>query len=244
MNPTLAVLGAGAKAVAVAAKASVLCDMWGSTPDVIAVERIGVGGQLAGQRWLDRRSFHRLGTSPEKGCRFSYRSALVPRRNAELTSDDPLQLAVVSDRHRVVRGMDRDRGRPAPTHRRWSQYLACGRSHWPRQIHGEVERLAVTATAGRCAPTRPLQADVDDRRPARLKSRYRPKPARARLHSSGTVPPATTDQRRAGRGDRWRRDGFTDAQRAVPASGLNHHRHLPQVTLFTRGEGFFRRTHC
>lgn len=43
MNPTLAVLGAGAKAVAVAAKASVLRDMGVDVPDVIAVERIGVG---------------------------------------------------------------------------------------------------------------------------------------------------------------------------------------------------------
>ena len=38
----LAVLGAGAKAVAVAAKASVLREMGVDTPDVIAVERTAV----------------------------------------------------------------------------------------------------------------------------------------------------------------------------------------------------------
>ena len=43
MTPTLAVLGAGAKAVAVAAKASVLREMGVDAPEVVAVERIGVG---------------------------------------------------------------------------------------------------------------------------------------------------------------------------------------------------------
>ena len=43
LKPTLAVIGAGAKAVAVAAKASVLRAMGVETPDVVAVERAGVG---------------------------------------------------------------------------------------------------------------------------------------------------------------------------------------------------------
>jgi mycobactin lysine-N-oxygenase len=40
---TLAVLGAGVKAVAVAAKAYVLGQMGVDAPEVVAVERIGVG---------------------------------------------------------------------------------------------------------------------------------------------------------------------------------------------------------
>jgi len=80
---TLAVIGAGAKAVAVAAKAAELRAMGVDAPDVVAVERLGVGAnwQAAGG-WTDGR--HRLGTGPEKDVGFPYRSALVPRRNVEL----------------------------------------------------------------------------------------------------------------------------------------------------------------
>src|SRR5271168_5595761 len=80
---TLAVLGAGAKAVAVAAKARVLRDMGVEVPEVIAVERTGVGANWqASGGWTD--GAHRLGTSPEKDVGFPYRSGLVPRRNAEI----------------------------------------------------------------------------------------------------------------------------------------------------------------
>ena len=80
---TLAVIGAGPKAIAVAAKAAELRDMGVDVPDVVVVERSGVGAnwQAAGG-WTDGQ--HRLGTSPEKDVGFPYRSTLVPRRNAEL----------------------------------------------------------------------------------------------------------------------------------------------------------------
>src|ERR1700744_5622434 len=80
---TLAVLGAGVKAVAVAAKAYALGQMGVEAPEVIAVERIGVGAnwQSSGG-WTD--GAQRLGTSPEKDVGFPYRSSLAPRRNAEL----------------------------------------------------------------------------------------------------------------------------------------------------------------
>src|ERR1700748_222318 len=80
---TLAVLGAGVKAVAVAAKAHVLRQMGVGAPDVVAIERLGGGetGQASGG-WTD--GAQRLGTSPEKDVGFPYRSSLAPRRNAEL----------------------------------------------------------------------------------------------------------------------------------------------------------------
>jgi mycobactin lysine-N-oxygenase len=80
---TLAVLGAGVKAVAVAAKAHVLGEMGVDTPNVVAIERTGVGAnwQSSGG-WTD--GAQRLGTSPEKDVGFPYRSSLVPRRNGEL----------------------------------------------------------------------------------------------------------------------------------------------------------------
>jgi mycobactin lysine-N-oxygenase len=119
---TLAVLGAGAKAVAVAAKAAALRDMGADAPDVIAVERIAVAANWqASGGWTD--GAQRLGTSPEKDVGFPYRSALVPRRNAELDermtrySWQSYLIATASFADWV------DRGRPAPTHRRWGQYL-------------------------------------------------------------------------------------------------------------------------
>lgn len=140
---TLAILGAGAKAVAVAAKASALREMGVDAPEVIAVERIGVAANWqASGGWTD--GAHRLGTSPEKDVGFPYRSALVPRRNAELDermtrySWQSYLIATASFAEWI------DRGRPAPTHRKWSQYLG-----WVADqiglnvVHGEVERLAV-----------------------------------------------------------------------------------------------------
>ena len=111
---TLAVLGAGVKAVAVAAKAHVLSEMGVDAPNVVAVERIGVGANWqASGGWTD--GAQRLGTSPEKDVGFPYRSSLVPRRNAELDERmTRLQLAVLSDRHRSVRPVDRPR--PAGAH--------------------------------------------------------------------------------------------------------------------------------
>ncbi|HEY1440513.1 MAG TPA: lysine 6-monooxygenase, partial [Mycobacterium sp.] len=63
MSPTLAIIGAGAKAVAVAAKAAVLRDMGVDVADVVAIERSGVAANWrAGGGWTDGRQ--RLGTSP------------------------------------------------------------------------------------------------------------------------------------------------------------------------------------
>lgn len=140
---TLVVLGAGAKAVAVAAKASVLREMGVDTPDVIAVERIGVAANWqASGGWTDGE--HRLGTSPEKDVGFPYRSSLAPRRNAELDermipySWQSFLISTAQFAEWI------DRGRPAPTHRRWGQYL-----RWVadrvglKVIHGDVGGLAV-----------------------------------------------------------------------------------------------------
>ena len=62
---TLAVVGAGAKAVAVAAKAAVLREMGVQAPEVVAVERTEVAANWrASGGWTD--GAHRLGTGPEK----------------------------------------------------------------------------------------------------------------------------------------------------------------------------------
>jgi mycobactin lysine-N-oxygenase len=240
---TLAVLGAGAKAVAVAAKAFVLRDMGVEVPDVIAVERTGVGANWqASGGWTD--GAHRLGTSPEKDVGFPYRSALAPRRNAELDermtrySWHSYLIATASFAEWI------DRGRPAPTHRRWSQYLGWVAQHVGLNVvDGEVDGLAVTGDrwalhthdttvhADALMITGPGQAE---------KSLL---PGNPRMLSIAQF---------------WDRAGGHDrisAERVAvigggetAASMLNElFRHRvstitvisPQVTLFTRGEGFF-----
>ena len=144
---TLAVIGAGPKAIAVAAKAAELRAMGVPAPDVVVVERSGVAAnwQSVGG-WTDGN--HRLGTGPEKDVGFPYRSSLVPRRNAEL---DERMTRHSWQAHLIATGRFAewiDRGRPAPTHNRWSQYL-----RWVADevgmtvVSGEVERISISDPA-------------------------------------------------------------------------------------------------
>ncbi|CRZ13599.1 NADPH-dependent L-lysine N(6)-monooxygenase MbtG [Mycolicibacterium neworleansense] len=146
--PTLAIIGAGPKAIAVAAKAAELRAMGVPAPDVVVVERAGVAAnwQAVGG-WTDGN--HRLGTGPEKDVGFPYRSSLVPRRNAEL---DERMTRHSWQAYLIATGGFAewvDRGRPAPTHKRWSQYLG-----WVADdigmnvVSGEVERISVDADTG------------------------------------------------------------------------------------------------
>jgi mycobactin lysine-N-oxygenase len=146
--PTLAVIGAGPKAIAVAAKAAELRAMGVPAPEVVVVERAGVAAnwQAVGG-WTDGN--HRLGTGPEKDVGFPYRSSLVSRRNAEL---DERMTRHSWQAYLIATGGFAewvDRGRPAPTHRRWSQYLG-----WVAEdvgmnvVLGEVEQISVDGDAG------------------------------------------------------------------------------------------------
>jgi mycobactin lysine-N-oxygenase len=240
---TLAILGAGAKAVAVAAKAKALRDMGVEVPDVVAVERTGVGANWqASGGWTD--GAHRLGTSPEKDVGFPYRSALVPRRNGEL---DELMTRYSWQSYLIATASFAewiDRGRPAPPHRKWSQYLGWVADQvGMKVVHGEVDGLGVagdrwalrthetTVHADALMITGPGQAE---------KSLL---PGNPRMMSI-----AQFWDRAAGH------DRITAERVAVigggetAASMLNElFRHRvstitvisPQVTLFTRGESFF-----
>lgn len=147
MTRTLAVIGAGAKGVAVAAKAAELRDMGVDVPDVVAIERTGVAANWqASGGWTDGQ--HRLGTSPEKDVGFPYRSSLVPRRNAEL---DARMMRHSWQSYLVATGQFAewiDRGRPAPTHRRWSQYLRWVADNVGMNVvNGEVTAITVDTSA-------------------------------------------------------------------------------------------------
>ncbi|WP_166905372.1 NADPH-dependent L-lysine N(6)-monooxygenase MbtG [Mycobacterium sp. DL440] len=246
--PTLAVIGAGPKAIAVAAKAAELRAMGVPAPEVVAIERAGVAAnwQAVGG-WTDGN--HRLGTGPEKDVGFPYRSSLVSRRNAEL---DERMTRHSWQAYLIATGGFAewvDRGRPAPTHRRWSQYLGWVASDIGMNVvSGEVERISVDGDAHRwtlhtaedtvCADglmvTGPGQAE------------------RSVLPGNPRVMSIAQFWHQAGK-----HEMITAERVAVigggetAASMLNElFRHRvstitvisPTVTLFTRGEGFFENT--
>ncbi|HTT51112.1 MAG TPA: lysine 6-monooxygenase [Streptosporangiaceae bacterium] len=119
--PTLAVVGAGPKGISVAAKARALTAAGLDAPRVVLVDR----GPPAGN-WTGRQGYTSgllpLGTPAEKDVGFPYldswgeASAAVTAAMAEYSWP----------RHLIRRGGYADwvdRGRPRPTHRRWSSYL-------------------------------------------------------------------------------------------------------------------------
>jgi mycobactin lysine-N-oxygenase len=246
VSTTLAVVGAGAKAVAVAAKAAELRDMGVDVPHIVAVERTAVAAnwQAVGG-WTDGQ--HRLGTGPEKDVGFPYRSSLVPRRNAEL---DERMTRHSWHAYLVATGQFAewiDRGRPAPTHRRWSQYL-----RWVADnvgmtvVPGEVQRISTDGQRWALhTPEDTVHADaVMITGPGQAERSILPGDARvlsiAQFWQHAAAQELISAERVAviGGGE-------------TAASMLNElFRHRvstitvisPQVTLFTRGESFFENT--
>jgi mycobactin lysine-N-oxygenase len=243
MSPTLAIIGAGAKAVAVAAKAAVLRDMGVDVADVVAIERSGVAANWrAGGGWTDGRQ--RLGTSPEKDVGFPYRSTLVPGRNAEvderMTRFSWQSYLVATDQ---FMGWI-DRGRPAPTHDTWAGYL-----RWVadvvdlKVVRGEVVQISVEESCWVLGmPESSLTADT-------VMVTGPGQPERSMLSGHPRVLSIAQFWERAGRHDRIVADNVAVIGGGETAASilneLFHHRVSaitaisPQATLFTRGEGFF-----
>jgi mycobactin lysine-N-oxygenase len=243
MSGTLAIIGAGAKAVAVAAKATALREMGVGVPDVVAVERSGVAANWrAGGGWTDGRQ--RLGTSPEKDLGFPYRSTLVRGRNAELdermTRFSWQSYLIATDQ--FVGWIDR--GRPAPTHDTWAGYL-----RWVadvvglKVVSGEVVAMSVDESRWVLnTPESELSADsVMITGPGQ--------PERSMLSGDPRVLSIAQFWQRAGQHDRIVADSVAVIGGGETAASilneLFHHRVSsitaisPQATLFTRGEGFF-----
>ncbi|MGV0646211.1 NADPH-dependent L-lysine N(6)-monooxygenase MbtG [Mycolicibacterium sp. XJ879] len=247
MTPTLAVVGAGAKAVAVAAKAAVLRDMGVAVPDVVAVERTGVAANWqADGGWTDGQ--HRLGTGPEKDVGFPYRSSLIPRRNAEL---DERMTRHSWQSYLISTGQFAewvDRGRPAPTHKKWSQYLRWVADNIAMNVvFGEVQQISVDdGTDGRRWALRTAEQTVHG---DALMITGPGQPERSILPGNPRVLSIAQFWHRAAQCE------LISAERVAvigggetAASMLNElFRHRvstitvisPQVTLFTRGEGYF-----
>lgn len=250
MSRTLAVIGAGAKGVAVAAKAAELRDMGVDVPDVVAIERTAVAANWqASGGWTDGQ--HRLGTSPEKDVGFPYRSSLVPRRNAEL---DVRMMRHSWQSYLVSTGQFAewiDRGRPAPTHRRWSQYLRWVADNVGMSVvNGEVTGISVDAGAD--AARWVLQTHETSVQADALMITGPGQAERSILPGNPRVLSIAQFWHRAAAHE------LIAAERVAVIGGgetaatmlneLFRHRVStitvisPQVTLFTRGEGFFENT--
>lgn len=243
MTATLAIIGAGAKAVAVAAKAAALRQMGVETFDIVAVERAEVAANWrAGGGWTDGRQ--RLGTSPEKDVGFPYRSELLPGRDAEL--DQRLMrwswqsFLVATDQ--FVGWVDR--GRPAPTHDTWAGYL-----RWVADaaglnvVRGELVKISIDGPRW-TLHTRGSRLCADA-----LMVTGPGQPERSMLSGDPRVLSIAQFWQRTASQDRIVADHVAMIGGGeTSASMLNelfHHRVSaitaisPQATLFTRGEGYF-----
>jgi mycobactin lysine-N-oxygenase len=119
--PTLAVVGAGPKGIAIAAKARALAAVGLDAPRVVLIDRGPVAGNWGGGQGYTN-GLLPLGTPPEKDVGFPYAHSWGPA-SAAVT-------AAMADftwqRHLITRGAYADwvdRGRMRPTHRQWSWYL-------------------------------------------------------------------------------------------------------------------------
>ncbi len=243
MTGRLAVVGAGAKAVAVAAKAAALRELGVDTVDIVAVERAGVAANWRAEGgWTDGRQ--RLGTSPEKDIGFPYRSALAPGDSAEL---DAVLMRWSWQSYLVATEQFVgwvDRGRPAPSHDTWAQYLRwVAAAAGLKVVRGELVTIALDGP-------RWLLHTRDSRLSADALMITGPgQPHRAILCGDPRVLSIAQFWHRAACQDR-----IAAAHVAVIGGGetaasmlyeLFHHRVStitaisPQATLFTRGEGYF-----
>jgi len=119
--PTLAVVGAGPKGIAIAAKARAVAAAGLDPPRVVLVERGAVAGNWSGRQGYTS-GLLPLGTPAEKDIGFPYADSWG--------AASPAVTAAMADyswqRHLIAHGMYADwvdRGRLRPTHRQWSCYL-------------------------------------------------------------------------------------------------------------------------
>jgi mycobactin lysine-N-oxygenase len=119
--PTLAVVGAGPKGIAIAAKARAVAAAGLDAPRVVLLERSAVAGNWSGRQGYTS-GLLPLGTPAEKDVGFPYADSWG--------AATPAVTAAMADfswqRHLVMHGAYADwvdRGRLRPTHRQWSSYL-------------------------------------------------------------------------------------------------------------------------
>ena len=118
---TVAVIGAGPKGIALAAKARALADVGLDAPRVVLLDRNGIAESWSGRRGYTN-GLLSLGTPPEKDIGFPYADSW----GSAATEVSDAMTRFSWHRHLVERGQYADwvdRGRLRPSHRRWSAYL-------------------------------------------------------------------------------------------------------------------------
>lgn len=146
----LLVVGAGPKAIAIAAKRRVLHDLGWDVPEIIVIERSEMAAHWSGRSgYTDGRQ--ELGTPPEKDIGFPYASEPWGDDNHRV---DVAMFELSWPAYLIAKRTDRrsdlkyaswvDRGRPQPSHGEWGTYLrwAAHQVGCTTQI-GEVQEIDV-----------------------------------------------------------------------------------------------------
>lgn len=143
----LAIVGEGPKAMAIASKAVTLEKLGFCVPEIVVIEK-----NTTASHWDGKHGFtngrQTLGTSPEKDVGFPYFSHCWGEEfnahvNAEMLGYSWQSFLVEKNRYSDWV----DRGKPAPEHRRWAEYLKWVKGKTDKRvtsIRGEVSRLSYT----------------------------------------------------------------------------------------------------
>ncbi len=117
------IIGAGPKAMAIAAKQTALAELGFPVPELHIIERSEVGAHWTGRGGFTNGELT-LGTSPEKDIGFPYRSQVWGdslSRKIDRRMKDFSWASFLIDQGEYSDWIDR--GRPAPIHSKWAQYL-------------------------------------------------------------------------------------------------------------------------
>jgi mycobactin lysine-N-oxygenase len=146
----LIVIGAGPKAMALAAKNHVLARLGVRVPHLHIIERRRVGAHWTGESGYTN-GLLKLSTSPEKDIGFPYKSSAWASEEMNHRVDDQM-IRFSWQSFLIATGAFSDwidRGRPAPEHRRWAEYL-----QW-------VAEQAVDHVSIHCGEARSLSVEDD-----------------------------------------------------------------------------------
>jgi mycobactin lysine-N-oxygenase len=138
---SLTIIGAGPKALAIAAKACVLAKLGFSVPRIRIIEKDEIGAY-----WKPGTGFTngllKLGTSPEKDLGFPYASSCWGDDFNKTIDQEMRRFSWQS--FMVERGLYAawiDRGRPAPEHKLWAEYLGWAFKKVQREFQGGIEMV-------------------------------------------------------------------------------------------------------
>ena len=214
MGKTIAIIGAGAKAAAIVARAAVLRDLGGAEiPDLLVFEAEHIGAAWSGRGrfssgWLS------LCTAGEKDVGFPYNE--IVRRGSARPAVAPALFARFSwQAYLVATGRMSDwvdRGRNHPTHRSWADYLG-----WVFETAGQP---VIQATVTKARPIDGDQWEISYRRDGQLETAVvdgvvlTGTGQAARARTGGTGP-------RAGHGESWLL-GPDGCVRAAPVHRIKH----------------------